>query len=272
MNMGQPAEAMQLFEEVLTAQQAAPESDSNAILRTRFNMAVLMSETGEHDAAEPIARELSQSYQDLHGPDHPDTISAQTLIARILLRQDRIDEADVVQRDALAVANATLGPEHRDTLGLKLIQGQVLAAKDNAAAAENTFLEVVNATENSTDEIYALQLPALLGLADVRATQNKLADAERSMTQADAIARVRLPSDNALRAIIAARLGVILLALERPAEAIIKLTESYPVLLQQLGASNEQTRSVLRDIVNTYEQLGQSELADQYRGEVFNTL
>lgn len=271
MNMGQSTEAMQLFEEVLTAQQAAPENDSNAILRTRFNMAVLMSETGQYDSAEPIARELSQSYQVLHGPDHPDTISAQALIARILLRQDRIDEADVVQRDALIVANATLGPEHRDTLGLKLIQGQILAAKNNAAAAENTFREVVNATENSPDEIYALQLPALLGLADVSAIQDKFAEAERSMTQADAIARIRLPSDNALRAIIAARLGTILLARERPAEAIIKLTECYPVLLQQLGASNEQTRAVLRDIVNTYEQLGQSELADQYRGEVFNT-
>ena len=272
MQIGKPEEAMPLFEEVLAAHEATAGETPDPVLRTRFNVAVLLADTGQAEAAEASARELEVEYRNHYGANDPNTLSARGLLARTLVQQGRIDEAQVIQRSALQDSIGILGDTHRETLGLKLIAGQILTAQEELAAAEAVYLEVLSATDRSSADTFSVRLPALVGIFDVLAAQNKPEEAVRQITQADTIAANSLPGDHVLRAVIGAKLGTALLAVDRPADAVVKLTEAYPTLQQRLGATHTTTRSVLRDIVATYEELGQADIADQYRSDIFNAL
>ena len=270
--VGKPEEAMSLFEEVLAAHAATVGETPDAVLRTRFNMAALLADTGQAEAAEASARELEAAYRKHYGAQDPNTLSTRGLLARTLLQQGRIDEARVIQQGALQDSIAVLGSTHRETLGLKLIAGQIFMAQEDPIAAENMFLGVLSATDDVSVDIFSVRLPALIGIFDALVAQDKPVEAAQQITQAETIAAASLPDDHLLRAVIGAKLGTVLLAMDRPADAVVKLTEAYPTLLQQLGATNTTTRTVLRDIVATYEQLGQADIADRYRSDIFNAL
>jgi serine/threonine protein kinase len=269
MASGHSDEAMEIFNEVLAAQQAAADTNPDEMLRTQFNMAVLMNQTGRLPEAEALAREVDQTYRQTVGTRHPDSISARSLIASILVREGRAEEAQVVQRNAINDATETLGREHPDTIGLELIQGQIFAARGEPLAAAAVFRSVLAAAAPLAIDAASIELPAAIGLAESLELTGELDEAEQWLARADAIADASLPADHALRPILSARHGSALLAIDKPAEAIVKLTESYPVLRERLGSDNEQTRQALRDIVVAYDKLGQQELADRYRGEIF---
>lgn len=270
MDIGQPEEAMAALEEVLATQGGASAADSAASLRTRFNIAAVLSDTGKLEEAEQMAREVANAYRANNGRQHPDTVSANGLLARILLQQGRIGEAAIVQGDALSDAVAVFGPTHRETLGLRLTEARLQIAQDDLAAAEQTYRTIISAGAESAADTFSVTLPALIGLSDVLSSLNKPEEAEEAIARANEIVSSSLPTTHVNRATIGARYGQALLAAGKPAEAVIQLTESYPILKEELGPTAEQTRAVLNGIVATYDELGQTELADRYRSEIFD--
>ncbi len=269
MNTGRPSDALVILEEILGIYESTADRDSVGYLRTRNNIAAVMSDTGRLEEAERISRAVIAAYREANGDRDPDTVAARSLLARNLIRQGRNSEGRVVQQSALADAQIVFGTSHRETLGLRLIEAQIQTAEGDHAAGEATFRRILADGENSAVDLFSIQLPALIGLADTLSAQNKLGEAEQHMARANDIVS-HLPADHIRRATTGAGYGQALLAVGKPAEAIVQLTESYPILKEELGPSANQTRAVLNSIVTTYEELGQSELADRYRGEIFN--
>ena len=270
MNVGRPNDALGILEEILAAHESTPARDPEGRLRTRYNVAAVLSDLGRLDEAEKISRDVATAYREANGEQHPDTVAARSLLAQILVRQGRIGEGRVVQSGALTDALVVFGASHRETLGLRLIQAQIQTAEADHAAGEATFRRILADGEGSTADTFSIQLPALMGLADSLTAQNQLEEAEERLAEASDVVTSSLPSDHPLRATVGARHGRALLAVNRPAEAVIQLTAAYPTLKETLGPSADQTRAVLNSIVSTYEALGQTELADRYRGEIFN--
>ena len=72
----------------------------------------LASERGDFVTAEAKFREALAERERLHGPDDPRTGNVANLLAGVLRRQNRLDEALTLYRRALALNEAAYGPHH----------------------------------------------------------------------------------------------------------------------------------------------------------------
>jgi tetratricopeptide (TPR) repeat protein/predicted MFS family arabinose efflux permease len=79
------------------------------------NLAILYSERGKNDLAEPFLQHaLSISEQQL-GPEHPDTVQSLNNLAALYYKQGKYEQAEPLYQRALSVSERHLGPEHPDT-------------------------------------------------------------------------------------------------------------------------------------------------------------
>ena len=269
-DLGQGEAALTLYQEIADQQVATYGEDSEPVLRTRYNIAALLSESAQLDAAETMARSLTTHHQDRYGLEHPETLGAQSLLVNVLVKQGRTQEAKVLMEEALPAAQITLGENHPNTIGLQLTDAQRLAREGRAAEAETAFAAVYDVAVSQLGRSHPIVLSALIGRAEAQLDGNDTATAVATFQLASQVANDNLPPGHRLRFVIGTREGTALLANQEPAKAIVKLTDNYQGLVDNLGYSNELVRRALKDIVDTYETLEQPEMADRYREEIFN--
>jgi tetratricopeptide (TPR) repeat protein len=79
------------------------------------NLAILYSERGKNDLAEPFLQHaLSISEQQL-GPEHPETVQSLNNLAALYYKQGKYEQAEPLYQRALSISERHLGPEHPDT-------------------------------------------------------------------------------------------------------------------------------------------------------------
>jgi tetratricopeptide (TPR) repeat protein len=94
-------------------------------------------------AAEPLARRSHKTLLAALGADHPLTATAANNLALLCKRLGKLDEAEVLYREALRAREQRLGPAHRDTVVARFNLARLLEARGKTAEADNLQKQVL---------------------------------------------------------------------------------------------------------------------------------
>jgi hypothetical protein len=88
----------------------------NDTLVVRSNLALMLRDTGDHDAAEAEGRAILAVRTETFGAEHPDTIAARDLLVSILLAKHELQQAERELITVLRLLKRVRGPRHPDTI------------------------------------------------------------------------------------------------------------------------------------------------------------
>jgi len=114
-NEGRFEEATRYMREAVEMLRKSLPRDHPDLLNDEYNYASALEENGQPATAEPIFRELLESYRRVLGPQNIDTLMAQQGLANNLLRQQRYPEAMAMALPAAQGLSAVAGDEHQWT-------------------------------------------------------------------------------------------------------------------------------------------------------------
>ncbi|MCK5521695.1 MAG: tetratricopeptide repeat protein, partial [Thiomargarita sp.] len=100
--------ALAIIEKVLGAEHPDTATSLN-------NLALLLSNKGDYDSAEPLYRRALAIREKVLGAEHPDTAQSLNNLALLLSKKGNYDGAEPLYRRALAIHKQVLGAEHPST-------------------------------------------------------------------------------------------------------------------------------------------------------------
>jgi tetratricopeptide (TPR) repeat protein len=112
LNEGRYTEATEYMKRAVDLLRKLLPHDHPDLLTAEYNYAGALEENGQAPAAEPILRELVESYTRVAGPDHISTLLAQQGVAHNLLRQQRYQEAMAMALPAAQRMSTVAGEDH----------------------------------------------------------------------------------------------------------------------------------------------------------------
>jgi len=197
-NRGQYAAADSLLHEALRIRRAAHGSTHVDVASSLNDLANLNHRRGEYETAAPYYEKAISMYRALRG-EHPSLGIIQSNYASLLLSRGRYEEAEEVQKNALAV--------HREHLGEGSIDVALGTAKLGRVLMEQGRLdEAGSLLEEGLAEIRALHDPphpytaqTQVHLGRLRLRQGRLDDAERRLTGARRQTEAVFPEGHANR-------------------------------------------------------------------------
>ena len=228
---------------------------------TLSNLAVLLSELGNHEAARPVSERASIIYEKVLGPEHPDTAQSLSNLASLLTDLGDYDAARSLCERALLIREKVLGADHPDTAGsllnlALLLQnlGDYEAARKLSERATAIFEKVLGPTHPNT----ALSLSNLaILLKNLREYEAARSLNERSL----AIREKVLGPDHPGTASSLNNLAVLLMDLGDYEGARPLLERSFAIYEKVLGLRHPQTVDVLNNLTLLLMRLGDDEAA-----------
>jgi hypothetical protein len=103
------------------------------------NLADSLRQMGRHAESEAQCRELRAVQRRMPGPDTAVAMRTASMLATVLLDQNKHTEAEVVLHEVLSKMRKQLGAEHPDTLSALMTLGNVFAAQDKLDDALATY-------------------------------------------------------------------------------------------------------------------------------------
>ncbi|GIL87932.1 hypothetical protein Vretimale_6273 [Volvox reticuliferus] len=140
-------------------------NDSQEILRTLNNLALLLQDQGKYGEAEQLHRRVLAGLERLLGSEHPDTLSSVTNLASILKAVGQYDEAEQLHRRALLGRERVLGSNHPDTLRSANNVANALKEQSKFKDAEALHVRVVSSLEKVLGPDHPDTLSAVSNLA-----------------------------------------------------------------------------------------------------------
>ena len=217
----------------------------------------------DHAAAESAVRESVAIYQRTMAPSHPDRLSAEGLLGRILLQQGRTDEAEPLienrhrlQREVFGDTSLRLLPSLNAMIRLRLQQGNLKSAERHAREAI-----LIGESNNEARSDRTGLAHETLGITLWRMRQ--FADAERELRLALAIYAETLPPDHLYIATSEHFLSEVRLAQGKPRDAI-QLLELALARLQRANAEPWRIARSENTLGQTYATLGDLPPARKY--------
>ena len=114
--VGQPDEAIPLFEEILPVFERVLGPDDPDTLRTRNNLALAYRDAGRLGKAIPLFEQTLADRERVLGSDDPDTLRTRNNLALAYRDAGRLDKAIPLFEQTLADRQRVLGPDDPDTL------------------------------------------------------------------------------------------------------------------------------------------------------------
>jgi RNA polymerase sigma factor (sigma-70 family) len=112
-----PQQVAALLDTTAEVSGEADEELAGKLLRLRFIALYHLVELGDSaPQAIAIGEPLTAEFEQLLGPDHPDTLNSRNSLAAAYLAADRVSDAIPLFERTLAVLQHQLGPDHPDTL------------------------------------------------------------------------------------------------------------------------------------------------------------
>ena len=147
---GELREAEHVLTTLLSLQHRAGDEGDDRILRTEFNLAIVLDRLGEYDAARRVWERVLGASDREHGPDSQLSVRTATNLAITLRKQHRYgDEFPLRVRGARGNARCLLGPDHVDTsMGLVEL-AQTQRNLGNHEMALSLFTEALSGLERS---------------------------------------------------------------------------------------------------------------------------
>ncbi|HTW95118.1 MAG TPA: tetratricopeptide repeat protein, partial [Tepidisphaeraceae bacterium] len=144
--------------------QFSDDSDFSAYVQMSFAQA--LANFGDSEAVDHYQRAMS-IYSNLHGPNDPKTLSAESGLGVAYLRLNDYQRALETLKDALDKQTAALGPNNRDTLQTALYYAAAVYQLQGPAAAEPLFRKTLEERENEfgvddKDTIQSMSVDAMI--------------------------------------------------------------------------------------------------------------
>jgi tetratricopeptide (TPR) repeat protein/predicted Ser/Thr protein kinase len=245
-----PAEAELLYREALDLARRWYPSGHPDIAVCLSELAGVLRERGTLEEAEARATEALAMLQSLYGPDHREVIVATQRLAGVLADRGRTADADRLHRQALATSQSALGDGHPLTLGAQsdlaaFLQGQ--GELDEAGRLRTAGLEAARRAYGEKD-VYVARAWAALG--EFHAATGDATRAEGELRRALEIRRqLHAPGDRRI-ADAQTSLAVVLIDLDRPAEAEALLVEAVTMLERQPETNRREREAAARHLAN----------------------
>jgi serine/threonine-protein kinase len=238
-----------------------------------LNAAALNFDRGRYELAErdsQRALEINRRYD----PRSSDTASNLSLLAKVLISQERFDEAWIYLDQALALRKELYGPTHsRVAITLSemgrwhLERFKLEPAREGLLArAEDCFNQSLEIFRSELGETHPWTLVGLGNLANTYYYAGQLQRAEEVHRRIVGIREQDAESDSLPLAVARINLGQALAAQEKYQEAVKPLLAAHRVLAADPEGSDSPWLSRARiELVLCYEELGDPARAEQYR-------
>jgi serine/threonine protein kinase/tetratricopeptide (TPR) repeat protein len=163
----------------LEALAAQARSDLDEPWQRSNNTLEALAAQARSKGSEPIARRVLAVRRRVLGPAHPDTLSAQTMLATYVEGLNRREEAEELVTEVEALAVRFLGPEHDVTLEARRLLAQVAQRRGNLERAEALFRHVAAVWDRLHGPLDSRTTRALDNLAEALQKEGKLQEARR---------------------------------------------------------------------------------------------
>ncbi len=185
-----PERAEPLYREALALARARYGNQHDIVAGTLGNLGVLLHEKGDDAGAEAAYREAISIRQSLPD-DELGLAEAKTNLAVHLARLGRVDESELLLKDALALHERRLGRDHPHTFALLLHVSNTLGSAGKLEESEALQRRAVDLGRRLFGDDDPRVAQSLVGLAENRRRQGDLSGAEELLQDALRIFRAR---------------------------------------------------------------------------------
>ncbi len=276
--IGSDAQAKPIHREALTIYKRLQGNESPQIASLLNSLAGEVSLPGNNTEAETLERESLTMRRKLLGNEHPQVAESLDFLAVILLRQaldgpdelkqKKLSEAEVLEREALAMRKRLLGGEHVDVAqSLESLAG-ILQAQGRLRESETMIRDSLAMRKKLLGSENLPVAASLFSLADVLLDQAEFAEAESCFREALAMRRKFCGEEHPDVAIVLAHLAVLLQQQGRLPEAESMNREALTIWRKSLGDGHPyipRLKSILADVL---EQEGKQAEAEKLHHEV----
>ena len=146
---GELREAEHVLTTLLSLQHRAGDEGDDRILRTEFNLAIVLDRLGEYDAARRVWERVLGASDREHGPDSQLSVRTATNLAITLRKQHRYGDEFPLRVRVLEATQRALGPDHVDTSMALVELAQTQRNLGNHEMALSLFTEALAGLERS---------------------------------------------------------------------------------------------------------------------------
>jgi tetratricopeptide (TPR) repeat protein len=243
---GRVADARRHYERGLVEEEAVMGPDDPRLSNTLDVLGDVLERMGEYDEAQRVldrARAIGEKHL---GPDHPTTAAAYSNLANLANSRGRMDEALALYDRVIAIRLRTSDERNSWTATAFYRRGQTLRGLGRFDRAEQDLERALRITEqlgSSSDSLRGLVIDGLGSLADDRKEFARAASLHRQ-----ALAIHQRIGDQRNIAPVRYALGMSLLELGKPSQALAQLQEAARRWEKLLGADHPHTAYALHGI------------------------
>jgi tetratricopeptide (TPR) repeat protein len=216
-------------------------TDNRQTLALRFSRAFANNMLCRWTEAEAEAQDVLNVQSRTLGPEHPDTLSTQHMIADVLVYLGKPAEAAAEFGEVLAARRRVLGSEHPDTLNTWHNVAWVLTVQNRDAEAEAEFRQILAIQLRNLGPDHRETLHIRDHAARTLAPQGRPAEAEAEFRQILAIQLRILGPDHPDTVTSRHGIGAALAAQGKPAEAEAEFRQALVARLRVLGPRHPDT-------------------------------
>lgn len=85
----------------------------------QYNVAIYFYNRGQYDFAQALYEQVLHSFEQVLGPQHPNTLGTRQNLAGLYQNQGKYEQAQVLYEQVLSSREQVLGTQHPDTLGTR---------------------------------------------------------------------------------------------------------------------------------------------------------
>jgi tetratricopeptide (TPR) repeat protein len=207
------------------------------------NLGLDFMSAGRLDEAETTMRDALHR-MDALPTSPPERYGALNNLSHVLRTKGHYAEAERLGAAAVVGARDVWGPTHYRYAAHATTWGRALIGLGRLEEARTVLLQAREVYRKTRPDDHVDLLATLLGLGAIHRQQARLADAERVLRNARAIA-LKNPAVKDRGAEVAGELGLTLRALGKPAEAEALLKESHDILQAAFGDAHPLTEQAL---------------------------
>jgi tetratricopeptide (TPR) repeat protein len=174
---GDNATARPLYEEAAAVYRALPEADPDNLDMTLMNLGAIAELEEDFVEAESRYREVYERRKLRLGADHPVTARSMRALAQALARTDKLDEAEALADQALAIYQRSYGQVHPDLAEGLTARAAILRRQGRAAEAESIQRQAIEMLREVYGPTHSSVPLAISNLAGIVQEQRRLDEA-----------------------------------------------------------------------------------------------
>ena len=230
--------------------------------RLRRTIANAYRELGLRQAAEPHAVRAVALYRERSGDRDPATLKAVAELGFLLLRMDRLAEAEPLLRETLALEREVLGADDPETLATMNDVALLLWTAGRYEEAEPLFLECHGRRSRVLGPEHADTLKTLGNLGLLYWQDGRLSEAESTLRRTLEGKRRALAPDDPSLMLSVRDLGIVCKQLGRLEEAERLYVEAAEAQRRVLGSDHQDTLTTNLNLASLYHDQGRVEDAE----------